>query len=276
VSVGLSGGSSLFWPVQAWLDRLDEQADNCMMGAVAGGAQAMKMPADAAALTAWAAERQCAVRPGLPLRFVAPQDDGLDYEQRIWSNGEVETRPDNWHDLFNALVWLAFPASKQALSAGHAHCRVPVETGRGAARDALCHFDECGVVVLSDRPQLLDLLQGFSWRALFVESRAEVLAHMRFVIFGHALYDALRAPFRGLTGKSLLYPVSTAELNQPAAALCATVDQRLAADLAAGRIQRARDLQPLPLLGIPGVTPDNEQPAYYDDVWQFRPGRRRV
>jgi len=30
----------------------------------------------------------------------------------------------------------------------------------------------------------------------------------------------------------------------------------------------------LPLLGIPGVTPENADPAYYDDTWQFRPGRR--
>jgi len=32
----------------------------------------------------------------------------------------------------------------------------------------------------------------------------------------------------------------------------------------------------LPLLGIPGVTPASIDPAYYDDTWQFRPGRRRA
>jgi len=26
----------------------------------------------------------------------------------VFETGEVQTRPDNWHDLFNALVWLAF------------------------------------------------------------------------------------------------------------------------------------------------------------------------
>ncbi|MDD2885099.1 MAG: DUF3025 domain-containing protein [Dechloromonas sp.] len=253
----LSGASPLCWPVQRWLPP--------------GAA----MP-DAAALSALAAGQGCEVAPGLPLRFVPPQADGLDYEQRIWTRGEVETRPDNWHDLYNALVWLSFPASKRALSAGHAAARLPEGGARGAARDALCHFDECGVLVLSDRPELLALLQGFSWRALFVEARAEVRAHMRFVIFGHALYDALRAPFRGLTGKALLYPVDSEVLAGSAEALTAAVDALLAADLAAGKLRRARDLQPLPLLGVPGVTPDSEAPAYYDDVWQFRPGRRRV
>ena len=33
-------------------------------------------------------------------------------------------------------------------------------------------------------------------------------------------------------------------------------------------------LHPLPMLGIPGVVPENENPAYYDDASQFRPGRR--
>ena len=45
-------------------------------------------------------------------------------------------------------------------------------------------------------------------------------------------------------------------------------------DLAAGHHGRPRELQPLPLLGLPGVTRDNENPDYYADTWQFRPGRR--
>jgi hypothetical protein len=49
---------------------------------------------------------------GRRLSFVVPQGDGVDYETRIWARGEVETRPGNWHDFFNALVWLSFPLSK--------------------------------------------------------------------------------------------------------------------------------------------------------------------
>ena len=54
----------------------------------------------------------------------------------------------------------------------------------------------------------------------------------------------------------------------------AAADALLAADLSSGRDLAPNDLQPLPLLGIPGVTPENADPAYYDDTWQFRPGRR--
>src|ERR1041385_3771923 len=38
------------------------------------------------------------------------------YEVRIAERGEVPTRPENLHDLLNALVWAAFPRTKLALS----------------------------------------------------------------------------------------------------------------------------------------------------------------
>ena len=211
---------------------------------------------------------------GRQVRFVPPQADGLAYECRIWESGEVETRPDNWHDYFNALVWLSFPRTKIAISARHVEAMTPAGAARGTVRDALTHFDECGIVVLSDNPELLDLLRGFQWKALFVERRADVIASMRFVIFGHATYEALLAPFRGLTAKAVLYDVAADWMQLPLAAQLDQLDARLAGDLAGGRYRRPGDFQPLPLLGIPGVTPENEQPAYYDDTWQFRPGRR--
>ncbi|MDQ5905211.1 MAG: hypothetical protein QG672_2805, partial [Pseudomonadota bacterium] len=64
-------------------------------------------------------------------------------------------------------------------------------------------------------------------------------------------------------------------LQQPLATQLAEIDAQLAADFAAGRHGDPRSLQPLPLLGLPGVAPENEAPTYYDDTWQFRPGRRQ-
>jgi hypothetical protein len=63
---------------------------------------------DSAALVALAEQHPRHVASGQRIRFVPPQDDGKAYECRIWERGEVETRPDNWHDFFNALVWLPF------------------------------------------------------------------------------------------------------------------------------------------------------------------------
>ncbi|MCB9570351.1 MAG: DUF3025 domain-containing protein, partial [Myxococcales bacterium] len=68
--------------------------------------------------------------PAAPVRFV-PQvrvDPGVpgapSYDARIVLRGEVPTRAACWHDLFNAMVWCAFPRSKAALHGRqHAHAR---------------------------------------------------------------------------------------------------------------------------------------------------------
>ena len=234
-------------------------------------------PAPDTAAVAALAERFPVTAPdGRRIRFVPPQADGLVYECRIRDTGAVETRPGNWHDFFNALVWLTFPQAKLAINARHVQAMAPAGAARGSERDALTHFDECGIVVLSSQPQLLDLLREFKWRELFADRRDEVLRAMRFVVFGHATYERLLNPFRGLTAKAILHEVDGGWLKLPVAAQVAAVDTLLAADFAHGRFARPRDLQPLPLLGIPGVTPDSELASYYDDRWQFRPGRQRA
>lgn len=253
---------SLFRPLWPWLERLHA------LGEPWGHGEALQRLAVEAGLH---------TASGRPLCFVPPVADGMGYEARIAACGEVETRADNWHDLFNALVWLAFPQAKAAVSACHARILAgssAAPVGRGAGRDAMTHFDECGIVVVSDRPDLLALLRAFRWQELFWDNRQAVLEQMGFYVFGHATYEQLLAPFRGLTAKAVLYEVPGAWWGQPYAAQLADVDRRLAGDLAAGRYLAPRELQPLPLLGIPGLVPDNADASYYEDTWQFRPGRR--
>ena len=229
---------------------------------------------DTALLNTLARQRQLVTARGFPLHFVPPQADGLGYEARIATKGEVETRPDNWHDFFNGLVWCAFPAAKAALSGRHQENLGASPAPRGAVRDAMTHFDECGLVVLAADPSLLALLADFRWRELFWEARDRVRREMRWLVFGHATYEALFQPYRGLTAKAVLYQVTAATLGAVDRGELGEVDARLAADLAAGHYARPRELHPVPLLGIPGMTPESESPEYYLDTWQFRPGRR--
>ncbi|MDR2839086.1 MAG: DUF3025 domain-containing protein, partial [Azonexus sp.] len=167
---------------------------------------------------------------GRRLRFAPPSADGLSYEARVWIEGIVETRPDNWHDFFNALVWQTFPRAKRAINACHIAAATPDRATRGPRRDALTHFDECGLVVLSPRPELLDLLRRHRWRELFVDRRQATRAAMRFVVFGHATYEALLQPFRGLTAKAVLYEIGEDWLDLSNAALNSRIDERLAND----------------------------------------------
>lgn len=249
-------------------------AERRLFAPLAGLLQAFPGPGlpSAAAISALAVQHGLRTAEGLSLDFSAPADDGLGYEERIAACGRVEHRPDNWHDFFNALIWLAFPRAKAVLSARHGQALVERagQPGRGPLRDALTQFDECGVAVLSADAELTELLQRHEWKQVFWLRRADVEARVRFVVFGHALLDHLRAPFFGLCGKAVYLDVSAGWLAREPDWQRTDLDERLA-DWLASDLQRPRDLKPLPLLGIPGVVAENEAAAYYDDERQFRP-----
>jgi hypothetical protein len=223
------------------------------------------------ALLAGCAEAHAAA-PGL--RFVGPDAAGFGYETRIVERAEVSTRPGSWHDFFNALVWMRFPHTKRALAGLHAAgLRSPRPDGRrGPLRDAATQFDESGVVVAASDPDLLALLAERRWRTLFWDRRRDVDRHMRFLVFGHGVYDALRAPFYRMCGRAALVCLAQERIEVGMEGLCAVVDRILAERFAARTwYPRPKALLALPLLGIPGVCIDNEQPGYYDDTLQFRP-----
>src|SRR6185369_9046531 len=134
---------------------------------------------------------------GRPLRFVVPRArtdrEKRYYERHIADTGEVETRPENWHDLFNALAWISYPQAKSRINAQHA--AILEEGGdeearnRGPERDALTLFDEGGVIVAARSPSLMRLIVDFEWKELFWNRRAEIDASIRFFAFGHALCE---------------------------------------------------------------------------------------
>jgi hypothetical protein len=233
-------------------------------------------------LNALARERGVRTGGDVPLTFVpgAASGKGLDdqYEVRVFRTGEVPTRRDGWHDLFNALAWLAFPRTKAVLNRIH-HDELVRRGGagpRGTPRDVLTLFDEGGVVVACADRALTRLLEAFQWKELFWTRRHEAIAAMRFLVFGHAILERAFAPHKGVTAKALVIDVAHAALALPPAALVDLLDARAADHFARpGALESTRALQPLPVLGIPGWTPENEDPSYYDDENVFRPGRTR-
>ena len=219
---------------------------------------------------------------GRPLRFVAQQlrqktfEDK--YEPRIFLRGEVQVRSCNWHDLFNALAWLTFPAAKAALNERHYRELEPQRASgaqnRGPAQDALTLFDEGGVIVAASDPALAALLTGFEWKQLFWQRRIEVLQRMRFYLFGHALYEKALAPFTGVTGRGVIFGVEDAFFALPTAAQLTALDARLAAHIRdVARFTATRELTPVPVLGVPGWCEDNAREPYYDNPDYFRPAR---
>jgi hypothetical protein len=197
-----------------------------------------------------------ALKGGLP-QFVgaAALPAGEAYEAFIARTGSVPTR-DNLHDLLNGLMWLHRPALKRRLNqlqaADIAHHGIG--STRGALRDALTLFDEHGALWSDAPPPLTQALAARDWVALFVTHRA-LWSGAGFEVFGHALLEQLAsAPRKGLT--------AFVALGDPQAWPAAQ--------------WAAKPFLPLPVLGIPGWWPGNEDPAFYADTRVFRPPRLNV
>lgn len=217
---------------------------------------------------------------GKPLRFV-PQGGRSrrfedKYEPRIYLTGEVQTRADNWHDLFNALVWLAFPSTKAKINQLHYEAALIEEDGlRSRPRDILTLFDESGIIVATDDDGLVELIRDFRWKELFWQQREEVGRHMRFHLFGHSLYEKALFPHLGITAKALILPVETSLLNAPLREQLAALDLATAKRLShPGALFDPTLLSPLPFLGVPGWWPDNRNEAFYDNENYFCPLRK--
>lgn len=205
---------------------------------------------------------------GAGRRFVPQADlpEGLAYEQFIFETGSVPTR-EGLHDFFNGLVWARFPATKRLLNRLQATQIAQDGVGRvrGPVRDAITLFDENAVLLQAPDP-IWQALQAREWIRLFVELRP-LWNQVRLVAFGHALLEKLVSPYKSITGHVYRTPVP-ADLGDAVAAW----DRWLAARLTANELA-AKPFTPLPVLGVPGWWPANQDPAFYRDATVFRPPR---
>ncbi|MGH6638926.1 MAG: DUF3025 domain-containing protein [Polaromonas sp.] len=232
-----------------WLDPWRESGQRVMQAALAG------------ATLHEALNRE----PGAPLQFV-PQSalpPGEAYERYIFNNGQCPTR-EGLHDFFNGLCWIRFPATKQRLNQLQAAeiARAGVQKVRGPVRDALTLFDENAAFLSAPQP-LWDALLARDWRQLFVGLRP-LWQQARLVLFGHALFEKLVHPRKPITAH--VYRA------QYAIDSIASLDAWVAADLSADKLA-IKPFTPLPVLGVPGWWPENENFSFYDDSLVFRPRR---
>jgi hypothetical protein len=199
-----------------------------------------------------------------PVQFVpqARLPAGMPYEQFVAQSGNCPTR-DGLHDLFNGLCWGLFPASKRRMNQLQAAqiARDGIRPTRGALRDTLTVFDE-NAALLRAPDALWDALAQRQWLSVFGALRP-LWSQTRLVLFGHALLEKLAVPRKSITAHVLRVPASAGD--NPG-----DWDAWLAAELDPGKLA-ARPFVPLPVLGVPGWWPGNEDPCFYGDAQVFRP-----
>ncbi|MBI2769737.1 MAG: DUF3025 domain-containing protein [Burkholderiales bacterium] len=200
--------------------------------------------------------------PQPAVRFVAATElpAGMAYERFIFDTGQCPTR-EGLHDFFNGLAWLRFPLAKGRLNEIQAAqiAAQGIAGERGPVRDAATLFDENGAL-LDAPPPVWEALLAHDWPRLFITLRP-LWKNTRLLVFGHALLEKLVSPRKGLTAH-----VWSA---QAAIESIADADRWLAAQLSPQALA-AKPFTALPLLGVPGWWPENEDPAFYDDARIFR------
>lgn len=216
---------------------------------------------------------------GIPLRFVpSDQHEPGPYEERIAGSGLISTRPGNWHDLFNALIWARLPRLKTAMNT--MHCRPQPDTGRhvrGSVRDALTLFDECGMVVASPAVGLLQDLSRHNWGSAFGRDAGFWNEQVTLVVTGHALLEKLVQPYKAVTANCLLLQVDHQFQRLPRERRVEWLDEAVSKALLEGELlKRTSRLSPLPLMGIPGWwTQGHQDSEFYLDPDVFRPLREQ-
>jgi len=210
---------------------------------------------------------------GQTIRFVASgqlADDA--YEHRIYTTGQISTRPDSWHDLFNALVWMRYPCIKTTMNKLHYRAGSGFKSGsRGPLRDALTLFDECGVIVFSNKLEILAALADRRWSEVFQTNTFQ--SSVSLSVCGHAILEKYLSPYKAMTAKALLVHVNESFMHLSRQDMLARLDREIAQQMLNSQVlSKPLCLSPLPLAGVPGWWPQDEQneTRFYKDHYVFR------
>ena len=230
-------------------------------------------------------DRRFSSADGAPIKLV-PQDEKSGvleehYAPRIYLQGEIQTREQNWHDFFQAATWALFPKTKVAINALHypaAKYRFDNSLPKGSRtslENSLSQFDECGVILYSTRPDLLEMVRQFEWHELFWSSRSDLGREFGCIVYGHAIYEKAINPYVGLTAKAILLEVDTEIFKLSQDERVGKIDSELANYFQdPPRINTPKDLSPFPILGMPCYYPNNDNEEFYFNQQYFRPGRK--
>lgn len=222
---------------------------------------------------------------GKPLSIVAqdgrPGSFEEHYAPRIYKTGEIQTRRQNWHDFFQYLTWFMFPRAKAVINSMHVpYARARLESGhaqghRSAMENLLSLFDEGGALIVSSEPLLLQLIREFKWKELFWQRRNEIPHNLACITFGHAMYEKGLASYLGMTANAILIATDASFFSKTNQQQLQWLDDKLAAWFRDGDVlTQPGDLQPFPVLGMPGWDERNADECYYDNQAYFRPGRK--
>jgi len=192
------------------------------------------------------------------------------YESRVFLKNELQTRTNNWHDFFNALIWLKFPKTKKILNSLHYEQSILRQKGsnRSVLENRITQFDECGAIIVSNNENLLNLIRNHQWQELFLNYREQLTQDLECIIFGHAIFEKALNPYIGMTCHCILLN-NDQILDDIKQGEFIEIDQILA-DIWQNDIKtNPIKFDAFPLLGMPEFW-ENQSTAFYENKNYFR------
>jgi len=128
-----------------------------------------------------------------------PIDTESLYDSQIANSGSVPTRPRNWHDYLNALVWATFPHAKRRFHERQHHAvTARIQAGdrvlpgaRTRELDGLAILDEGGMLMVVEPELEQQMAQWIDEKNLDQVGQAIRERRALTLLFGHALYETL-------------------------------------------------------------------------------------
>lgn len=211
-----------------------------------------------------------ALRKHHPFEFVTQTKD-MRYDTEIFRFNRIPTRSQSWHDFFNNLTWLIWPNLKRTIID-----RIGREThslnsnARTPRQNLLTHFDECGIVICSHRPELFDDIKNFAWKKFFFDTK-DLTEICEIYIIGHGLFEKGLSPYIGMTAKAIFLPIKQDFFAHSYEQKMDYIDQHIARYIASVDFpETPKSLTPFPFLGWPGWWPGNDVETFFDNEKYFR------
>jgi len=192
------------------------------------------------------------------------------YESRVFLKKELQTRTENWHDFFNAQVWMNFPETKRILNKLHYSESInrPKGSNRSTLENRITQFDECGAILISTDKEILNLIKQHKWTTLFINHREQLQDNFRCVVFGHAIFEKAISPYIGITCHCLLVEDQSL-LAQAKIDDFSGIDDYLCTKWEKEIVYNPLKFDAFPLLGLPGYW-HNQNIEFYLNKKYFR------
>jgi len=198
------------------------------------------------------------------------------YAARIFLRGEMQTREQNWHDFFQVITWQAFPKTKKHINARQyraAEQRFTREGNSGRRSDTenlLSLFDECGAIIVADDEKHLELIRQHHWKDIFWDNKDLWSNHLQCYVFGHAMHEKALIPYLGMTTHTIMFTQEPVFFQKELSEKLSDIDQIITDIWLNKKIEKTKDLQPVPLLGIPGWWKKEQTDEFYENKNYFR------